>query len=193
VLFKISGEENIMTRIQMHYDRVVRPDLISKFVYSNPNQVAGMDHISLHISLKEAIQDPKTLHTAMLALELISGQRGVWVYAKKSVASFQLRKGSPIGCKVTLRKENMYNFLDYLVTVVFPRSRDFKGLSSWSSDGKGNYSFGVTNLLFFPQIEGLYDLFSQLRGMDIHMVTTATTDIEGKFLLTGMRIPFKEN
>lgn len=177
----------------MHYHRVVRPDLISKFVYSNPNQVARMDHISLHISLKEAIQEPKILHTAMLALELISGQRGVWVYAKKSVASFQLRKGSPIGCKVTLRKENMYNFLDYLVTIVFPRSRDFKGLSFWSSDGKGNYSFGITNLLLFPQIEAQYDLFSQLRGMDIHIVTTATTDIEGKFLLTGMRIPFKEN
>lgn len=180
-----------MTRIQMHYNRVIRPDLVTKFLYENTNQIPRMNHISLHITLKEALQDMKALHTAMLALELISGQRGIWVYAKKSVASFQLRKGSPIGCKVTLRKDIMYTFLDYLITIVLPRSRDFKGVSSWSSDGKGNYSLGLHNLLLFPQIEAQYDLFSQLRGMDIHFATTAKTDAEGKTLLTGMRIPFK--
>lgn len=185
-------KETKLTRLQTHYNKIVRPDLISRFVYKNPRQIPQMKHVSLHISLKEAVQDPKALHTAMLALELISGQRGVWVYAKKSVSSFQLRKGSPIGCKVTLRRERMFSFLDYLTTVILPKSRDFKGISFWSSDGRGDYSFGITNLLLFPQIELQYDFFSQLRGMDVHITTTAPSDVEGKALLTGLRIPFKE-
>jgi len=180
-----------ITRLQKHYENITRPDLVSSFMYKNPMEIPKLEKISIHMMLKQAIHDKKHIETALFALELITGQKATYVYAKKSISSFQLRKGMIIGCRVTLRKDRMYSFLDNLVTTVLPRLRDFHGLSSKSFDGAGNYSFGLKDCLVFPEIEAHYDLFDQTYGMDIHIVTSAKTNKEAQILLSSLQFPFQ--
>lgn len=179
-----------ITRLQKHYETITRPDLITIFMYKNPMEIPKLEKISIHMMLKQVIYDKKHLQTALFALELITGQKATYIYAKKSISSFQLRKGMIIGCRVTLRKERMYSFFDNLITTVIPRLRDFHGFSSKSFDGQGNYSFGIKDFLIFPEIESHYDLFDQSYGMDIHITTSAKTDKEAKILLSSLQFPF---
>lgn len=179
------------SRLQRHYEQMSRADLLTKFSYQNAMQIPRIQKISLHMTLKQAVHDSQALQTAFLALELISGQRPTYTLAKKPISAFKLRKGMKIGCQVTLRHDRMYEFLDRLLTVVLPRLRDFHGIPQRGFDGRGNYSFGLRDFLVFPEIEAHYDLFDQVYGMDIHVVTSAGTDEECKALLSSLQVPFR--
>ncbi len=173
---------------ELYRDRVV-PALMKEFGYSNPMQVPRLDRIVLNVGMGEAIQNVKVLESAVQELALISGQKPVVTKAKKAIAGFKLRAGMPIGAKVTLRSDRMYEFLDRLVSVALPRIRDFRGVSPKSFDGRGNYTLGLKEQLIFPEIK--YDNVQSIHGMDITIVTTARTNDEGKALLRHLGMPFR--
>jgi len=177
-----------MTRLQDHYEKVVRPALIKEFGYKNPMQCPRLEKIVVNMGVGEAVQDGKKVDAAVGDLTLITGQKPVVTRAKKSIATFKLRENMPIGCKVTLRRQRMFEFLDRLVNIALPRVRDFRGVSGKSFDGRGNYALGLKEQLVFPEVD--YDKIDQVRGMDIVIVTTAKTDAEAKALLRGFDMPF---
>ncbi|HXP76797.1 MAG TPA: 50S ribosomal protein L5 [Stellaceae bacterium] len=177
-----------MTRLKEHYDTVVRPSLMKEFGYSNQLQVPRLEKIVVNMGVGEAVQDVKKVDAAARELAAITGQKPVITKAKKSIATFKLRENLPIGCKVTLRKQRMYEFLDRLINIALPRVRDFRGVSGKSFDGRGNYALGLKEQLVFPEIN--YDQVDATRGMDIIIVTTARTDKEAKALLAGFQMPF---
>jgi large subunit ribosomal protein L5 len=177
-----------MTRLQDHYEKVVRPALVKEFGYTNAMQCPRLEKIVVNMGVGEAVQDGKKVDAAVGDLTLITGQKPVVTRAKKSIATFKLRENMPIGCKVTLRRQRMFEFLDRLVNIALPRVRDFRGVSGKSFDGRGNYALGLKEQLVFPEVD--YDKIDQVRGMDIVIVTTAKTDAEAKALLRGFDMPF---
>lgn len=179
-----------MNRLREKYVNEIGPNLVKKFNYSSVMEVPKVEKIVLNIGLGEAVANPKVLDDAVAELEQITGQKPVITKAKKSIANFKLREGMPIGCKVTLRGEKMYDFLDKLISITIPRIRDFRGVSDTSFDGRGNYTLGVKEQIIFPEIN--YDKVNKLRGMDIVIVTTANTNEEAKALLQEMGMPFKK-
>jgi large subunit ribosomal protein L5 len=176
------------TRLQERYQQEVKPALMQEFGYQNPLQVPRLDKIVLNMGVGEAVQDAKKIDAAVGDLTAITGQHPVVIRAKQSIATYKLRQNMPIGVKVTLRRDRMYEFLDRLITVALPRVRDFRGLSGRSFDGRGNYALGLKEQLVFPEID--YDRVDTVRGMDIVIVTTAKTDAEAKALLKGFDMPF---
>ncbi|MFQ5971534.1 MAG: 50S ribosomal protein L5 [Alphaproteobacteria bacterium] len=176
-------------RLHEHYDTAVKANLATEFGYKNPMQVPRLDKIILNMGVGEAVQDSKKLDNAVDELTLISGQKPIICAAKKSVANFKLRTGMKIGCKVTLRRERMYEFLDRLITIALPRVRDFRGLSASSFDGRGNFALGLKEQIVFPEID--YDKVQDIRGLDIVICTTAKTDAEALALLKGFDMPFR--
>ena len=178
-----------MSRLKVTYEKDLMPALIKEFGFTSAMEVPRLDKIVLNIGLGEAIQNIKVLDSAMEELALIAGQRPVVTRARKSIASFKLREGMPIGCMVTLRRIRMYDFFDKLVNVTLPRVRDFRGLSDKSFDGRGNYTVGIKEHIIFPEID--YDKIDKIKGLNISIVTTAKTDEEGKALLKMMGMPFK--
>ena len=176
------------TRLQEHYDNEVKPALMKEFGYKNPMQVPRLDKIVINMGVGEGTQDGKKVDAAVNDLAVISGQKPVVTRAKKSIATFKLRENLPIGAKVTLRRQRMYEFLDRLVNIALPRVRDFRGVSGKSFDGRGNFALGLKEQLVFPEIN--YDQVDAVRGMDIIIVTTAKTDAEAKALLRGFQMPF---
>ena len=178
-----------MARLKELYNKEIVPKLMKEFGYRNIMEVPKLEKIVINMGLGEAIQNVKILDSAAEEMATISGQKAVITKAKKSIASFKLRQGMPIGCMVTLRKERMYEFLDRLVNVSLPRVRDFKGISGKAFDGKGNYSLGVKEQLIFPEIN--YDKVEKIKGMNITIVTSARNDEEGKALLQLMGMPFR--
>src|SRR6202030_4400245 len=177
-----------MTRLQERYDSEVKPALMQEFGYQNPMQVPRLDKIVVNMGVGEAVQDAKKIDAAVGDLTAITGQHPVVIRAKHSIATFKLRQNMPIGVKVTLRAQRMYEFLDRLITVALPRVRDFRGVSPHSFDGRGNYALGLKEQLVFPEID--YDKIDQVRGMDVVIVTTAKTDAEAKALLKAFDMPF---
>ena len=179
-----------MNRLMERYQNEVVKSLMEKFNYSSRMQAPKIEKIVLNIGVGDAVSNSKLLDEAVNELTLISGQKPVITRAKKSIAGFKLREGAPIGCKVTLRGERMYEFLDKLVNISLPRVRDFRGVSNNSFDGRGNYTLGIKEQLIFPEIN--FDKVNKLRGMDIVFVTTAKTDEEGHELLAQLGMPFKK-
>lgn len=179
-----------MNRLEQKYKETVIPALMEKFQYKNVMEVPAVEKVVVNIGVGDAIQNAKVLEDAVRELEQITGQKAVVTRAKKSIANFKLRAGMPIGCKVTLRSEKMYDFLDKLMNISLPRVRDFRGVSDTSFDGRGNYTLGVKEQLIFPEID--YDKVSKIRGMDIVIVTSAKTNEEAKALLSDMGMPFKK-
>lgn len=180
-----------MNRLKERYESEVIKSMMEKFNYSSKMQAPKIEKIVLNIGVGDAVSNSKLLDDAVAELALITGQKPVTTRAKKSIAGFKLREGMPIGCKVTLRGERMYEFLDKLVNISLPRVRDFRGVSSNAFDGRGNYTLGVKEQLIFPEIN--FDKVNKLRGMDIVFVTTAKTDEEGRELLAQLGMPFKKN
>lgn len=178
-----------MSRLYEVYKNEVTPKMMEKFQYKNVMQVPRLDKIVLNIGVGEAVQNPKALDGAVSDLTIVSGQKPVITKARRSIAGFKLREGVPIGCKVTLRGERMYEFLDRLVNIVLPRVRDFKGVSPQAFDGRGNYSLGIKEQTIFPEID--FDKIDKIRGMEIIMVTTAKTDEEAREMLRSMGMPFR--
>ena len=176
------------TRLQELYETSVRPALMQEFGYKNPMQVPRLEKIVANIGVGEAVQDSKNVEAAASDLTAITGQHPVITKAKRSIATFKLREGMPIGCMVTLRRQRMYEFLDRLITVALPRVRDFRGISGKSFDGRGNFALGLKEQLVFPEID--YDRVDAVRGMNVVVVTTAKTDEEAKALLKGFDMPF---
>ena len=179
-----------MNRLKEMYDKTIVSDLMSKHNYKNVMEVPKLEKIVVNIGCGDATTNSKLLEASMRDLELITGQKPVATKAKKSIAGFKLREGQAIGCKVTLRGENMYNFLDKLISITLPRVRDFRGISNKAFDGRGNYTLGLTEQLIFPEIE--YDDVVKVRGMDIVFVTSAKTNAEALDLLQGFGMPFKK-
>ena len=184
----ISERALMTTRLQERYRSTVKPALMQEFGYQNPMQVPRLDKIVLNMGVGEAVQDVKKIDAAVSDLTAITGQHPVVIKAKQSIATFKLRQNMPIGIKVTLRRERMYEFLDRLITVALPRVRDFRGVSGRSFDGRGNYALGLKEQLVFPEID--YDRVDTVRGMDIVICTTAQTDDEARALLKGFEMPF---
>jgi large subunit ribosomal protein L5 len=178
-----------MAKLKEIYQQKVVPAMTKRFNYRNVMEVPKLEKIVINMGLGEAIQNIKILDSAVQELSQITGQRPVITKAKKSIAQFKLRKGMPIGCMVTLRKERMYDFFNRLVNVALPRVRDFKGISGKSFDGRGNYALGIREQLIFPEIH--YDKIDKVKGMNIVIVTTAKTDEEGKELLSLLGMPFR--
>lgn len=179
-----------MSRLYEQYSGEIKDAMMKKFGYKNIMQVPKLEKIVINMGVGEAKENKKALDTAVADLEIISGQKPVVTRARKSVANFKLREGMPIGCKVTLRGERMYEFADRLINLALPRVRDFRGVSQNSFDGRGNYALGIKEQLIFPEIE--YDKVDKVRGMDIIFVTTANTDEEARELLTLFGMPFKK-
>ena len=179
-----------MVRIKEKYINEVVPGLMKDFSYKTVMQVPRLKSIVLNVGMGEAIQDIKPLESAAKELATITGQKAVITRAKKSIAGFKLREGMPIGCKVTLRGDRMYDFLDKFISFALPRIRDFKGVSPKSFDGRGNYAFGVREQIIFPEIN--YDKIASIHGMDVVFVTSAKTDEEGRALLKYMGMPFRQ-
>jgi large subunit ribosomal protein L5 len=177
-----------MARLQEHYKNVVRAALMKEFNYKNPMEVPRLDKIVINMGVGEAAQDQKKLQAAASDMTAIAGQKPLVTKSRKSIANFKLRENLAIGCKVTLRRERMYEFLDRLVSVALPRVRDFRGVSARSFDGRGNYALGLKEQIVFPEID--YDKMDSVRGMDIVICTTAKTDAEAKALLKGFDMPF---
>ena len=177
-----------MTRLHEHYEKVVKPALMHEFSYKNAMQVPRLDKIVVNMGVGEAVADGKKINTAVSEMAAITGQKPVITKARKSIANFKLRENQNIGCKVTLRRERMYEFLDRLINVALPRVRDFRGVSPKSFDGRGNYTLGLKEQIVFPEID--YDKIDTVRGMDIIIVTTAKTDAEAKALLKAFDMPF---
>ncbi|MBO1005402.1 50S ribosomal protein L5 [Pseudogracilibacillus auburnensis] len=179
-----------MSRLKEKFQKEVTPALMSKFNYKSVMEVPKIEKIVINMGVGDAVQNAKVLDNAVEELTLITGQRPVVTKAKNSIAGFRLREGMPIGAKVTLRGERMYEFFDKLVSVSLPRVRDFRGISNKAFDGRGNYTLGIREQLIFPEID--YDKVSKVRGMDIVIVTTANTDEEARELLTAFGMPFQK-
>jgi len=176
------------TRLQELYETTVRPALMQEFGYKNPMQVPRLEKIVVNMGVGEAVQDSKKADAAATDLTAITGQHPVITRAKRSIATFKLRKDMPIGCKVTLRGQRMFEFLDRLITVALPRVRDFRGIPGKSFDGRGNFALGLKEQIVFPEID--YDRVDAVRGMNVVAVTTARTDAEARALLKGFDMPF---
>jgi large subunit ribosomal protein L5 len=176
------------TRLQEHYETTVKPALIKEFGYKNAFEAPKLEKIVINMGIGEATQDSKKVDQAANELAVISGQKPIVTRAKKSIATFKLRENMPIGAKVTLRRDRMYEFLDRLVNIALPRVRDFRGAKATSFDGRGNYALGLKEQLVFPEVD--YDKVDTTRGMDIVICTTAKTDAEAKALLKGFNMPF---
>ena len=176
------------TRLKQQYDEQIKPALKEQFGYDNDFAVPKLDKIVINMGMGEAVADARKVQNGVAELTAISGQKPVVTKSRTSIAQFKLREGMPIGAKVTLRRERMYEFLDRLITIALPRVRDFRGVSGNSFDGRGNYALGVKEQIVFPEID--YDKIDQVRGMDIIIVTTAKTDEEAKALLKGFNMPF---
>ncbi|WP_374280199.1 50S ribosomal protein L5 [Novosphingobium sp.] len=180
--------DKYVPRLRSKYDAEIAKAMTEKFGYKNHMEVPKIEKITINMGVGEGSQDKKKVTTAAAEMELISGQKPVITKAKKSIAQFKLREGMPIGCKVTLRRERMYEFLDRLITVAMPRIRDFRGLNAKSFDGRGNYAMGLKEQIIFPEIS--YDQIEKVRGMDIIVTTTAKTDDEARELLRLFGFPF---
>ena len=180
----------MLTRLQERYEKEVVPAMMEKFGYKNVMQVPKLEKIVINMGVGEAKDNPKVLESAVSDLQILSGQKPILTRAKKSVANFKIRENMALGCKVTLRKANMYEFADKLMSIALPRVRDFRGVSSKAFDGRGNYSLGIKEQLIFPEIE--YDKVDKVRGMDIIFVTTANTDEEARELLRFLGMPFAQ-
>ncbi len=178
-----------MSRLEELYKNQIVGDLMAKFSYGSIMQVPRVQKITLNMGLGEAIGDKKILEHAVSDMTLIAGQKPIITYARKSIAGFKIRDGWPIGAKVTLRRERMYEFLDRLINVAIPRIRDFRGFSARAFDGRGNYSLGVKEQIIFPEVD--YDKIDKLRGLDIAISTSAVTDEEGKALLEAFKFPLR--
>lgn len=178
-----------MARLREFYNDTVIKQLTEQFGYKSTMQVPRIEKITLNMGVGEAVNDKKVLENAVGDMEKIAGQKPVITKAKKSVATFRIRDGYPVGCKVTLRKERMYTFLDRLITIAIPRERDFRGISAKSFDGRGNFNMGIKEQIIFPEIQ--YDKIDVLRGMNITITTTAKTDEEAKALLAAFSFPFR--
>jgi len=178
-----------MARLQKEYQERIVGQLKERFGFKSVMQVPRIEKITLNMGVGEAVADKKVMEHAVSDMRAIAGQQPIVTYARKSVAGFKIREGWPIGCKVTLRRERMYEFLDRLINVAIPRIRDFRGLSPKSFDGRGNYSMGVREQIMFPEID--YDKIDALRGLDITITTTARTDEEGRALLEAFNFPFR--
>ena len=182
------ADEKYVPRLRRDYDERIVPAMIERFGYKNKLEVPKLEKIVINMGVGEATQDKKKVETAAAEMQAISGQKPVVTKAKKSIAQFKLREGMPIGCKVTLRRERMYEFLDRLVTIALPRVRDFRGLNPKSFDGRGNYAMGLKEQIIFPEIN--YDQIDKVRGMDVIVTTTAKTDEEARELLRLFNFPF---
>ena len=179
----------MMSRLKEHYSETVVKQLQEQFAYKSPMQVPRITKITLNMGVGEAVGDKKIMEHAVGDMTAIAGQKPVVTLARKSIAGFKIRDGWPIGCKVTLRRERMYEFLDRLISISIPRIRDFRGLNPKSFDGRSNYSMGVHEQIIFPEID--YDKIDELRGMDITITTTAKSDEEAKALLSAFNFPFR--
>ena len=186
---KPAKADGYMPRLKADYDERIVAAMIEKFGYKNKLEVPKLDKIVINMGVGEATQDKKRVETAAAEMELIAGQKPVITKAKKSIASFKLREGMPIGVKVTLRRERMYEFLDRLVSIAMPRVRDFRGVSPKAFDGRGNYTIGVREQLIFPEID--FNKVDKLRGMNITIITTARNDEQARALLKGLGMPFR--
>jgi large subunit ribosomal protein L5 len=178
-----------MARLQTLYKEKVVPELIRRFEYGSVMQVPRIEKITLNMGVGEAVADKKVLQSAVEDMQKIAGQKPVITYARKSIAGFKIREAMPVGCKVTLRREKMYEFLDRLISIAIPRIRDFRGLNPRAFDGRGNYSMGVKEQIIFPEID--YDKIDALRGMDIIITTSANSDEEARALLEQFKFPFR--
>jgi large subunit ribosomal protein L5 len=178
-----------MARLQEYYRDTVVPEMMKQFGYSNVMEVPRITKITLNMGVGEAVADKKVMDNAVADMTKIAGQKPIVTKSRKSIAGFKIRDGWPIGCKVTLRRRRMYEFLDRLISVALPRVRDFRGVNGRSFDGQGNYSMGVREQIIFPEIE--YDKIDAVRGMDITITTTAKTDEEAKALLKAFNFPFR--
>ena len=178
-----------MSTVKDYYYKECVPQLMEQFSYKNIMEVPQLDKIVLNMGLGEGVQNPKSVDLAAQEMTLIAGQKAVVTKAKKSIATFKLRQGMPIGCRVTLRRANMYDFLDRLLNIAMPRIRDFRGVSSKAFDGRGNYNLGLKEQIIFPEID--YDKIDKIRGMTISFTTTARTDEEARQLLTALGMPFQ--
>ncbi len=179
-----------MARLKEHYEQKLLPALMERLELKNPMEVPRISKITVNMGVGEGVADKKIVDNAARDMDAIAGQKCVITKARKSVASFKLRDGMPVGCKVTLRRERMYEFLDRLINVAIPRVRDFRGLSVKSFDGQGNYSLGVKEQIIFPEVD--YDQVDAIRGMDITITTTAKNDVEGRALLEAFQFPFRK-
>jgi large subunit ribosomal protein L5 len=182
-------KQDYVPRLKQHYDTVLREQLAKEFGYKNPMQVPRLDKVVLNMGVGEGVSDQKKVQAAAADLGRIAGQRPVITRSRKSIATFKLREGMPIGAKVTLRKTRMYEFVDRLVNIALPRVRDFRGLSPKSFDGRGNFALGLKEHIIFPEID--YDKVESVLGMDIIVCTTARTDDEARALLAGLNFPFR--
>jgi large subunit ribosomal protein L5 len=178
-----------MSRLQDYYRQTVVAQLKERFDYANVMQVPRIEKITLNMGVGEAVGDKKVMENAVSDMATIAGQKPIVTKARKSVAGFKIREGWPIGCKVTLRRERMYEFLDRLINIAIPRIRDFRGLSPKAFDGRGNYSLGVREQIIFPEVD--YDKIDTIRGLDITITTNARTDEEGRALLAAFNFPFR--
>ena len=178
-----------MTRLQSHYENVLKAELMTEFAYKNALEVPRLEKIVINMGVGEAADDSKKIESAVSDMTLIAGQKPIVTKAKRAVANFKLREGVDIGCKVTLRADRMYEFLDRLITIALPRVRDFRGVSEKSFDGRGNYALGLKEQIVFPEVD--YDKIDKIRGLDVVVVTTAKTNKESRALLRGLNMPFK--
>jgi len=181
---------NYVARLKTHFDQVVRADLTKQFGYENPMQVPKVTKVVLNMGIGEGVADRKKVESAAADLSLIAGQKAVITKSRKSIATYKLRDGQPIGCKVTLRKARMYDFIDRLVNIALPRMRDFRGLNPKSFDGRGNYSLGIREHIVFPEID--FDKATDIWGLDITVCTNARNDEEARALLHGFNFPFRQ-
>ncbi len=183
-----NGQANGHSRLRLLYESEIRPQLVERFGYTNTLQAPRLEKIVLNMGVGEGAADNKKIEAAVQDMTLIAGQKPIITKARKSVAAFKVRTGMLVGCKVTLRRERMYEFLDRLVTIALPRVRDFRGLPAGAFDGRGNYSLGLKEQIVFPEID--YDKVDQVRGMNVVICTTARSDDEGRALLAGFQMPF---
>ena len=184
------AETAYVPRLRAQYDKDIRAKLVEKFGYTNPMQVPGLDKVVINMGIGEAVNDRKKVELAASDLALIAGQKPVVTHSRKAIATYKLREGQAIGCKVTLRKVKMYEFVDRLVNIALPRVRDFRGLNPKSFDGRGNYSLGLKEHIVFPEID--YDKSGETWGMDITVCTTAPDDEQARALLTAFNFPFRQ-
>jgi large subunit ribosomal protein L5 len=183
-------EERVTPRLKTHFEQVVRKQLTEQFSYKSRMQVPMIDKVVINMGIGEGVADRKKVESAAADLGLISGQKAVITKARKSIATFKVREGQPIGCKVTLRKARMYEFVDRLINIALPRVRDFRGLNAKSFDGRGNYTIGIKEHIIFPEID--YDKAAEIWGMDITVCTTAKSDAEARALLAAFNFPFRQ-
>ena len=179
-----------MTNFEKLYNEVIKKALVEKFGYTNPHEVPKLTKIVLNMGVSDAVTDKKKLNNAADEMGQIAGQKPVITHARKSIATFKVREGMPLGCKVTLRRDKMYEFLERLVNMALPRIRDFHGIQGKNFDGRGNFAFGIKEQIIFPEIN--YEKVENVRGMDIVICTSAKTDEEAKALLTGFNLPYKK-